>query len=372
MLAEAMTRLLFSDRIVLFPRYHAAATYGQYRIRRMRPSTEFWHTSVEGSWKFTINGQGFRDNHEYTYEKSPGTVRVVALGDSQTTGFEVRQERTYSAVIERYLNRQGIKAEVLNTGVSGFSTAEALVFLEKEGVKYEPDFVVLGFYANDLQDNIKSGLFRLERDRLVPHRVEHIPGVWILNLHNNFMLSRWLSENSYFYSALINTVWETKKRLLYSRVVADLQTEYTIPVDKITDYQIQLAGRLIQRMYALCRSRQIGLIIVDIPQIHGENFKSSVPPSLQREMAANSDVFLSSESVLGAYRGIADFFVPHGQRHISEFSHLTLGIAVSRAILSRMEDSPERSAGAGRQLLDKKTQLEWKERGDWRQEFQLD
>lgn len=332
-LAEGTTRLFFSGRILLFPRYHTDATYGEYRIRRLRPNSEFWHTSIDGSWEFTINAQGFRANRNFAYEKPEGVLRVVTLGDSQTQGFEVRQGRTYSAVIENYLNRHDVKAEVLNTGVSGFGTAEELIFLENEGVKYNPDFVVLGFYANDLEDNVKSDLFRLDDSRLILNRREHLPGVGILNILNQFSLLRWLSENSYFYSALMNAVWDTTKRRLYSSSTAELRTEYAIAVDRITDYQIQLGAKLIERMYAFCRTRGITLIILDIPQLDGENLKSSVPPTLEHAIIANSDAFLSSESILGPVPGVAELFVPHGQRHISEITHLMLGLAVSKAAL---------------------------------------
>ena len=54
-----------------------------------------------------------------------------------------------------------MRAEAINAGVSGFGTAEALAFLENEG-HYRPDVVVLGFYANDFEDNLKAGLFALD------------------------------------------------------------------------------------------------------------------------------------------------------------------------------------------------------------------
>ena len=46
---------------------------------------------------------------------------------------------------------------------------------------------------------------------------------------------RWLSENSYFYSLLLNTVWDTSKRLLLSREVAKLTTEYAVAKERCDD-----------------------------------------------------------------------------------------------------------------------------------------
>jgi hypothetical protein len=166
-LAEISVRLLMKDRITIFPRYHTDANYGEFTIRRLRPNTTFWHTSIDGTWKFTTNSKGFRNYQDFTYDKKLEGLRILSIGDSHTQGFEVRQEATFSAIIANYLTGHNIETEVINAGISGFSTAEALVFLENEGVRYSPDVVVLGFYANDFDDNIKSGLFGLEYGGLV-------------------------------------------------------------------------------------------------------------------------------------------------------------------------------------------------------------
>ncbi|MGH9895535.1 MAG: GDSL-type esterase/lipase family protein, partial [bacterium] len=191
-LGEVVVRALYKEQTVLFPRYHTDFRYGQYTLRGIRPDSEFWHTSADGSWRFVTNDRGFRDVRRFTYAKPAGTLRVLSLGDSQTQGYEVRQEATFSAVLERYLSGRGLKAEVLNAGVSGFSTAEELAFLENEGYKYEPDVVVLGFYANDFEDNLRAGLFTQERGQLVERKYEHIPGVRIQNVIYGVPGVRWL------------------------------------------------------------------------------------------------------------------------------------------------------------------------------------
>jgi lysophospholipase L1-like esterase len=137
---------------------------------------------VDGAWKFVTNSRDFADTREFTYAKPPNTLRVLSLGDSHTQGYEVHQDLTFSAVLERYLKYRKINAEAINTGVSGFSTAEELVLLENEGVKYSPDVVILGFFANDFEDNLKAGLFGLDaQNRLVEKKYEHVPGVAIQN-----------------------------------------------------------------------------------------------------------------------------------------------------------------------------------------------
>jgi hypothetical protein len=338
---EAAIRWLHADSVVLFPRYHTGARYGEYHLRRLRPHTAFVHRSVDGLWEFQTNGQGFRDTREYDYAKRPGVLRVIALGDSHTQGFECRQERTYSEVLERTLERAGVEAEVMNTGVSGFSTAEELAFLEAEGVRYQPDVIVLGFFANDLEDNLKAGLYALENDQLVVESREHVPGVHILNVMNALPPLRWASEHSYLYSVLLNTVWDRAKAALLSDAEAELETEFAVPRQSVSDYAESLGVKLVQRMHEFCQEHGIVLVFLDLPvedDHHG--FRSSVPPDLSRQLRAASDVFVSSEEVLGPYRGLAEIHVPNGQRHISEFTHLMLGKRAAEEILRLKKQPP--------------------------------
>ena len=180
-IGEAVVRIMYKDTTFMFPRYHTAAIYGDYTLRTTRPNSNYFHSSVDGRWEFTTNRQGFRNYRDFEYDKPDGVTRIVVLGDSHTQGFEVHQDFTFSSIIEKYLDQQGIKAEVLNTGVSGFSTGEALLLLENELLKYQPDYVVLGFYANDFQDNLKSAFFALDADKnlVATGKTAHVPGVRI-------------------------------------------------------------------------------------------------------------------------------------------------------------------------------------------------
>jgi hypothetical protein len=332
-LCEIGTRLLFSDQILLVPRYHTSAHYGEFTLRRLRPNFQFWHTNRGGNWKFVTNRQGFRSYEDFHLEKPPGIFRVIALGDSTTEGFEVRQSYTYAAVLERYLRKNGIKAEVFNTGISGFGTSEELIYLENEGIKYHPDAVVLGFSGNDFDDNVRSDLFRIAGNTLVITNRSYTPGVKILDIINTVAPLRWLSENSYFYSFALNTVWDAAKRALLRSSVYQRETEFMIPTS-IDKYKIELEVALLQRLYTFCRSHSIMLIIVDTPRAADversePDFLGSIPANLQSQFRENSDALILSEDVFAQYRGLTEF---QGLTHINEFSHLMLGMAVGRNI----------------------------------------
>jgi hypothetical protein len=339
LLAEWVIRLLYADDTVLFPRYHTDAQYGDYTLRRIRPDSRFVHTSIDGRWEFVTNGQGFRNREDFDYAKPDGVLRVISLGDSHTQGYEVRQDYTYSAVLERYLARRGRSAQVINTGVSGFSTAEALVFLEQEGLRYQPDVVVLGFFGNDLEDNLKASLFRLDEDgTLQPDRMSHIPGVRIQNVIYSIPGIQWLGEHSYFYSLLFNSTWEFFKARL-AREAEQQVAEFAVPQqDSYSSYDLELAAALMRRLYRVCAENGVKLVIVDIPlRSNQAGIESSFPEQLREVAKASSDAFIDSRALLGEYAGAAEIHVPHGHNHISEFAHTLIGAAVGEVIIGEMQ-----------------------------------
>lgn len=336
LIGEWVVRALFADETVLFPRYHTDVQYGDYTLRRIRPDSRFRHTSVDGSWEFVTNSQGFRNREEYNYQKPAETIRVLSLGDSHTQGYEVRQDHTYSAVLERYLRKHAGSAQVLNTGVSGFSTAEALVLLENEGLRYQPDVVVLGFFGNDLEDNIKAGLFGLDEDgELVPGRYRHIPGVRIQNIIYSIPGVQWLSENSYFYSVLFNATWEFFK-LRLARRAEERVTEYAVPQQNVyTRYETGLAAALLRRLHKVCADNGIVLVVVDIPLlVRDGEVVPSFPEDLLQTARRHSDIFIGSNELFAEYAGAVELQLPHGHHHISEFSHALIGTAVGKQLLS--------------------------------------
>jgi lysophospholipase L1-like esterase len=335
---EGLARLVLKQKsTVLFPRYHTDYEYGPYRLRGIVPNAEFWHTSADGSWKFVTNSKGFRNVREFPYAKAAGTLRVLGLGDSHTQGYEVRQEATYSAVLERHLHGYGINAEVINAGVSGFSNAEALAFLENEGVKYRPDVVVLGFFANDFGDNLRTGLYSLGgRGELQAERFEYLPGVRAQKITHSLPPLRWLGENSYAYSVLFNGVWRFLKAARAESAAREAREKgISLPPDSFeyalgtgaapSTYEIDLAFALVARMQLVCHSHGIRFIVVDIPlRLAGGGFATSVPPALALAFEKAGVEFISAAELFpGGPSG--PVHVAHGHFHISEFTHGVIG-----------------------------------------------
>jgi lysophospholipase L1-like esterase len=101
-----------------------------------------------------INSHGLR-GPETTYEKPPKTFRILNLGDSIVMGWGVREENTYGRRLESMLNEEStsnIHFEVINAGVPGWNLENALAYLQAEGLKYDPDLILLGVTtANDIK-----------------------------------------------------------------------------------------------------------------------------------------------------------------------------------------------------------------------------
>lgn len=71
--------------------------------------------------------------------------RLLVVGDSLAWGFGVEDEATFAARVERAV--PGV--EVINGGVSGYSTDQALLWLQLQGLRFQPDEVVYVLAGND-------------------------------------------------------------------------------------------------------------------------------------------------------------------------------------------------------------------------------
>ena len=137
---------------------------------------------------------------------------------------------------------------------------------------------------------------------------------------------------------VFNQVWQARKLFQAQQANASMQGELTTRVAHqgadISPYQVELSAALVKRMYQLCKSRGIKLLIVDIPWLPHDNsgFGSSLPESLAEKFGENSDLLLRAGKILGPYVGVTDIFVPHGQHHISETSHLMIGMEAAEKI----------------------------------------
>lgn len=104
------------------------------------------------------NAEGFRDI-EHQQEKTPGTLRVLGLGDSFLFGWGVARSETFLAQLEGRLRRAtGRPVETINAGVPGWGLTQYYVYLKNVGVQYRPDVIVLAYFVDDLPGSVEESL----------------------------------------------------------------------------------------------------------------------------------------------------------------------------------------------------------------------
>jgi hypothetical protein len=94
------------------------------------------------------NQFGFNDQ-DYPLQKTAGIYRILIVGDS--FGWEGDREGNYATLLEHMLDDHygAHRIDVINTGYPGTHTGEQLAMLKKYGLQYNPDLVILGFFAGN-------------------------------------------------------------------------------------------------------------------------------------------------------------------------------------------------------------------------------
>jgi hypothetical protein len=143
----------------------------------MKPNSEYEWQNIP----VEINSHGLR-GPETTFEKPAGMFRILNLGDSVAMGWGVRAEERYGRRLEQWLNERAagdVTYEVINAGVPGWNLANALAYLQAEGLKYEPDLILLDLTL-----------------------VNDIKGESALLANNQPALIQWLRDHTYFWPFL--------------------------------------------------------------------------------------------------------------------------------------------------------------------------
>ncbi|MBN1879203.1 SGNH/GDSL hydrolase family protein [bacterium] len=146
---------------------------GQYNIESRLAVEPHWLTrglirdpSMPWSWipgpgmtatqpldnSFTYNRDGFI-GPEITLRKSPDVYRVICMGDSVTLGWNSPPGTTYPDYLRIFLNLMSPGMfQVINAGVSGYSSFQGLHDFDQRISRWEPDILVVSYNWNDHGD----------------------------------------------------------------------------------------------------------------------------------------------------------------------------------------------------------------------------
>ena len=136
-----------------------------------KPNFEGVYKSPEGEVKFWTNKEGFVDQDPKT-EKAPGTTRIFITGDSFVEGLYNERDKHFTTLLQQKLNSGGTgKYEVVSYGTSSWGTDNEYKYITTQGLKYNPDAVVLEYYQNDLENVAVSRLFKVDNGKIIPTNV---------------------------------------------------------------------------------------------------------------------------------------------------------------------------------------------------------
>ena len=94
------------------------------------------------------------------------TIKVVALGDSLSAGYQLPASAAFPAQLEQALKAKGIAVEIANAGVSGDTASGGLARLDWS-VPEDTDAVILELGANDMLRGIDPKVTRAALEEIV-------------------------------------------------------------------------------------------------------------------------------------------------------------------------------------------------------------
>jgi hypothetical protein len=248
--AEGAGRLLAPDYLASVRGPHVfSETYGW--ASRSRTSL-----TLEGK-RVTLNERGYR-GRSLALPRTPRT-RVVVLGDSIAFGLGVADDETFPS----RLDARHSWIEVANLAVQGYGPDQELLVLERDGLRLQPDVVVLAFcMANDLAESALSvslydGTTPKPRYRLV--RGDLVLDAAHLQRGAIWRAQRGLSDHSYLFNRLAAVMPQPlppRGPHWRERYAEALRHEEQI---------LALNGALVRRMSRLCRQHGIDFLVAAFP-----------------------------------------------------------------------------------------------------------
>jgi lysophospholipase L1-like esterase len=221
-----------------------------------------------------INSHGLR-GPEVSYEKPPATFRILNLGDSIVMGWGIHEEDTYGRRLESMLKEESngdLRFEVINAGVPGWNLENALGYLLAEGLKYEPDLLLLGL---TLTNDIK--------------------GDSALLADNQQPLIKWLRSNTYFWPFLtVQLRWleaRSEGRERIDVITPPSEADKYFPLDPESG-QWQEFWNQVLAIHRLAIENDVPVIIVIFPlefQVTDESY-STLAQELLTAKAAEMDI----------------------------------------------------------------------------------
>jgi hypothetical protein len=306
------------------------------------------------TFSYHNNSLGWRGGREFL-EKKQTDYRVLFLGDSFTYGLGVNDKQTFAAVVEKDLRSDRLSVEVMNAGCPGRGTDYELKSFQTVGRKFHPDLTVLGFLANDFQDNERGEYYNIDKQGELQAKPLNCNGGIIRTVLNYLPAYSWLLS----WSQAANLVKETGVRMLIHRArktdpeaAKGLVVTYTRRAGGYANAANKYAtGIYLERLNAAVKQAGGDLIMFYIPEsreVLAYRQTSAISPdelALQR-LAADNGITLWSLTPLLAHSGQSIDRLYYREGHWTSAAHELAAHHLSRLL--------QRELGRRRQIVDKR------------------
>ncbi len=223
---------------------------------RNQPSARVTVTSPEYSTEYVVNEEGMRDEAQHPVPKPANVCRILLLGDSFTWGTGVDYIKTWPVIFEQAVEKQLHNIEVVKAGVSGYDTRQEVVYLGQLMPEYSPDVVVIAFLPNDLvtnmpissSDSVTAMEIRRQDSLVTRSQQDKSSGLQVATLAKRLLIS-----NDYLYSKLY--------------LMTERATYFTTPEPEKLLHQIAITESLFTTAAKYCRSQNVHLIVLSVPQL---------------------------------------------------------------------------------------------------------
>ena len=236
----------------------------QDRLLLHVPNLDIILTGVDFRTRVRTNSAGLRDV-ERSLEKPAGVTRILVLGDSMIEGLQVELEETMPKQLEALLTEAlpGRRFDVINAGVSGSSGPMARLYLEREGLSYDPDMLVVTVTVrNDVQEAADTRIF--------PRPIGYELRVYLRSrFHLYGLVEKGINATPRLRNALAKLGLLSRARP--QPAAGGVSNEVYLYDEKMGLYERLGYERLFEAydaMIALCRPRNIPLLAVLLPSFY--------------------------------------------------------------------------------------------------------
>lgn len=266
--------------VPILPRYVASTDFG---VRGNMANMTYWHRTPEYKIELRTNNRGIRADEDIPYMKPPGEQRIVVLGDSFGMGHGVNLEDTFLHQMNVRLHAAGYNTRIVNLSVSGHGTAEELLMLRHEGMRYDPDLILIAWHPSDLRNNQTTNLFALEAGELVRRNKSYLPAARIREKLFSYAAYRWVAGNSHLYTIIRERVASSVRAFLRGlqgsgRPVKQVAKQPEPTVKPVNHAQQDLAVALLVEIRNEGRENGANMVVLDIPtSLTRSEFQLSFP-----------------------------------------------------------------------------------------------